>query len=354
MIAIAPEAPAIVQADPQALYEAAVADRRAGRPADAVAKLEVVLAARPDDVDARLNLGLALLALGRLDQAEGAFAAVIARSPDYADAHAGLARVAQRRGDLAGARRESAEASRLAPADAEVAALARSLATGPRWGLDIHTSRSALSGGLPDWSEARIAVSRSLGDRWNGALAVETTERFDNRDTYVEARLDRRLRRGGLYASLGGAPDADYRSELSLGLGGQVRLTDRLSATLDGSAARYAAGRVTTLQPGAVIEVVPDRLQVAARWILVRDETGDDRQGYSIQSRWQMAERLGLRLGYADAPESSEGFTVEVTSWNVGADISLTDRLMLRLGAVSEDRGAYDRQEGSVGLGLRF
>ncbi len=354
MIAIAPEAPAIVQADPQALYEAAVADRRAGRPADAVAKLEVVLAARPDNVDARLNLGLALLALGRLDQAEAAFAAVIARSPDYADAHAGLARVAQRRGDLAAARRESAEASRLAPADAEAAALARSLATEPRWGLDIHTSRSALSGGLPDWSEARIAVSRSLGDRWNGALAVEATERFDNDDIYVEVRLDRRLRRGGVYASLGGAPDADYRPESSLGLGGQIRLTDRLSATLDGSAARYATGRVTTLQPGAIIEVVPDRLQLAARWIIVRDETGDDRQGYSIQSRWQIVNRLGLRLGYAAAPESSEGFTVDVTAWNVGADVSLTDRLVLRLGAVSEDRGAYDRQEGSVGLGLRF
>ena len=354
MIAIAPETPAIVQADPQALYEAAVADRRAGRPADAVAKLEVVLAARPDNVDARLNLGLALLALGRLDQAEAAFGAVIARSPDYADAHAGLARVAQRRGDLAAARRESAEASRLAPADAEASALARSLATEPRWGLDIHTSRSALSGGLPDWSEARIAVSRSLGDRWNGALAVEATERFDNHDTYVEARLDRRLRRGGVYASLGGAPDADYRPEASLGLGGQIRLTDRLSATLDGSAARYAAGRVTTLQPGAIVEVVPDRLQLAARWIIVRDETGDDRQGYSIQSRWQIVNRLGLRLGYAAAPESSEGFTVDVTAWNVGADVSLTDRLVLRLGAVSEDRGAYDRQEGSVGLGLRF
>ena len=354
MIAITPEAPHVVQADPQALYQAAVADRRAGRPADAVAKLEVVLAARPDDVDARLNLGLALLALGRLDEAEAAFAVVIARTPDYADAHAGLARTAQRRGDLATARRESAEASRLAPADAEVAALAQSLAAGPRWRLDIQTSHSELSAGLPDWSEARIAVSKSLGDRWNGALAVEMTERFDNRDTYVEGRLDRRLPRGGVYAALGGAPDGDYRPELWLGLGGQTRLTDRLSATLDVSAARYATGEVLSLQPGAIIELIPDRLQVAARWIAVRDETGDVRHGYSIQSRWQTTSRLALRLGYADAPESSEGFTVDVSSWNVGADIGLTDRLMLRLGAVAEDRGAYDRLEGSVGLGLSF
>lgn len=354
MIAIALEAPAAVQADPQALYQAAVADRRAGRPAEAVGKLEIVLAARPDDVDARLNLGLALLALGRLDEAEAAFIAVIARTPDYAAAHAGLARIAQRRGDLATARRESAEASRLAPADTEVAALASSLVEGPRWRLDVAASRSELSGGLKDWSEARIAVSRAVGDRWNGALAVEATERFDNRNTYIEARLDRRLDSGGVYIALGGAPDADYRPELMLGLGGQMRLTDRVSATLDASAARYPTGTVTAIQPGLIGEIIPDRLQVAARWIAVRDETGDFRHGYSVQSRWQAAERLGLRLGYADAPESSEGFTVDVSAWNVGADIGLTDRLTLRLGAVSEDRGAYDRQEATVGLGLRF
>lgn len=354
MIAIAPEAPAVVQADPGALYEAAVADRRAGRPAEAVAKLEAVLAARPDHLDARLNLGLALLALDRLDEAEAAFAAVAARAPAYADARAGLARVAQRRGDLATARREAAEAVRLAPGDPEAAALARSLAEPPRWRLDVGVARSELSGGLPDWSEARVAVSGALNERWSAALAVEATERFDNRDTYVEGRLDRRFGRGGAYVLLGGGPDADYRPQLILGLGGEARLTERLTATLDASTARYPTGTVTSVQPGLRAEVLPDRLQLAARWIVVRDESGNDRQGWAVQSRWQATPRLGLRLGYADAPESSEGVTVDVAAWSLGADIEVTDRLTLRLGAVSEDRGAYDRREAAVGFGLRF
>lgn len=354
MIAIAPELPAVVQADPQALYEAAVADRRAGRPAAAVAKLEAVLAARPDHLDARLNLGLALLALDRLDEAEAAFAAVAARAPAYADARAGLARVAQRRGDLATARREAAEAVRLAPGDPEAAALARSLAEPPRWRLDVGVARSELSGGLPDWSEARVAVSGALDERWSAALAVEATERFDNRDIYVEARLDRRFGRGGAYVLLGGAPDADYRPELILGLGGEARLTERLTATLDASTARYPTGAVTSVQPGLRVEVLPERLQLAARWIVVRDEGGETRQGWAVQSRWQATPRLGLRLGYADAPESSEGVTVDVAAWSLGADIDVTDRLTLRLGVVSEDRGAYDRREAAVGFGLRF
>lgn len=354
MIAIAPELPAVVQADPQALYEAAVADRRAGRPAEAVARLEAVLAARPDHLDARLNLGLALLALDRLDEAEAAFAAVAARAPAYADARAGLARVAQRRGDLATARREAAEGVRLAPGDPEAAALARSLAEPPRWRLDVGVARSELSGGLPDWSEARVAVSGALDERWSAALAVEATERFDNRDTYVEGRLDRRFGRGGAYVLLGGAPDADYRPELILGLGGEARLTERLTATLDASTARYPTGAVTSVQPGLRVEVLPDRLQLAARWIVVRDEGGETRQGWAVQSRWQATPRLGLRLGYADAPESSEGVTVDVAAWSLGADIGVTDRLTLRLGVVSEDRGAYDRREAAVGFGLRF
>ena len=354
MIAIAPEIPVVIQTDAQALYEAAVADRRAGRPAEAVRKLELVLATRPDDVDAWLNLGLARLALGQLDDAEAAFNAVVSRTPGYADAHAGLARVAQRRGDLATARAEAAEAARLAPTDPELGLLARSLSAQSRWRLDLQASHSALSGGLPDWSEARITVSGPFGDRWSGALTVEATERFDKRDTYVDARLDRRLHGGGVYVSLGGAPDADYRPEVLLGLGGQMRLTDRVSATLDASTARYATGTVNAVQPGLLFDVVPDRLQIAARWIVVRDEAGEDRQGYSLQSRWQANSRLGLRLGYADAPESSEGVTVDVSAWNLGADIGLTDRLTLRVGAVMEDRGAYDRKEMSVGLGLRF
>ncbi|MDQ3126561.1 MAG: tetratricopeptide repeat protein, partial [Pseudomonadota bacterium] len=94
MIDAPPEPVAVaVQADPGRLYASAVADRLAGRPAEAVTKLEQVLAMRPDDVDARLNLGLALLALGRLEEAEAALLAVTRQTPDYTDAWMGLARV---------------------------------------------------------------------------------------------------------------------------------------------------------------------------------------------------------------------------------------------------------------------
>lgn len=354
MIVAPPEPVPVVQVDPQSLYQSAVADRVAGRPADAVPKLERVLAARPDHVDARLNLGLALLALGRLDEAEAAFLAVTRQAPTYADAWIGLARVGQRRGDLPAARRAADEAARLAPENAEVRALLASLAPPPQWRVEIAGARSSLSAGLPDWTETRVSVSRRLGEGWSAGVAVEATERFDNSDVYLEARLDRAFDGGELYVALGGAPDADYRPEIALAAGGRTRLTDRVSATLDASVARYPTGTVTGLHPGLRVDLPGDRVQLSARWINVRDENGDHRSGYAAQARWQATNRIAFRAGYADAPESSEGATVDVKAWNLGTDLDVTEHLTLRAGLLSEDRGAYEREELSLGLGWRF
>ena len=257
---VAPEPPAIVQADPQSLYRAAVADRLAGRPDAAVAKLEQVLASRPDDVDARLNLGLALLALDRLAPAETAFRDVVERAPNYAEAWSGLARIAQRRGDLNAAQSLAEQARRAAPESAEIALL----------------------------------------------------------------------------------------------VGGEVRLGGTLNATLDASIARYPIGTVTGVHPGLATELADGRLRLATRWINVWDENDDYRNGWAATARWQATDRFALRLGYADAPESSDGATVEVSAWNVGTEIGLTERLVLRLDYLSEDRDAYDREAVSLGLGWRF
>lgn len=350
----APEPAPIVQVDPESLYRSAVADRLAGRPAAAVVKLEQVLAARPDDVDARLNLGLALLALDRLDPAETAFRDVVERAPTYAEAWGGLARIAQRRGDLDAARSLADQARRLAPESAEIAALEAALKPGSEWRVDLSAARSRLSGGLPDWNETRLSASRRLDTGWTAGLTVEATERFGASDIYLEARIDRTFVRGAAYVALGGAFDADYRPELVLLAGGETRLAGGLDATLDASIARYPTGTVTGFHPGLATDIADGSVRLAARWINVWDENDDYRTGWAATARWQATDRFALRLGYADAPESSDGATVDVSAWNVGTEIALTDRLALRLGYLSEDRDAYDREEVSLGLGWRF
>lgn len=355
MIGVLPEPPpAVLQVDPDTLYRSAVADRMAGRPAEAVSKLEQVLAARPGDVDARLNLGLALLALGRLDEAESAFEQVAVRAPGYADAWLGLARVEQRRGEPAAARDHLERAEAAAPGSEEAAVLRRALQPRATWRVDVTAARSHLSAGLPDWSEVRVAVSRRLDDLWTVGLAVESAERFEDRDVYVEARADRRFARGAAYVAVGGAPEADYRPEVGVAAGGQIRLTENLAATFDASWARYPTGTVTGLHPGLALDLAGSRLQLSGRWINVWDEAGDYRSGHAAAARWQATERLALRLGYADAPESTNGSTVDVAASSAGAEFSVTDRLLLRAGYLSEDRDAYNRRELSLGLGWRF
>lgn len=351
---VAPEPAVIVQADTQSLYRSAVADRLAGRPGDAVPKLEQVLAARPDDVDARLNLGLSLLALGRLDEAEAAFRAVLDRSPGYGDAWIGLARVEQRRGDLDAARDMADEARRVAPESRDVLALQQALKPEPVWRADIHTARSRLSNGLADWTETRLSVSRRLDSTGSLALSVEATERFGNEDVYLEARFDKFVDGRSGYVAVGGAPDADYRPEIGLAAGGRIDLAAGFAATVDASGARYRTGTVTGLHPGLAFDAAADRVQLSARWINVWDERGDYRSGYAAQARWQTSDQLALRLGYTDAPETTNGVTVDVSAWNLGADVALNDRVMLRVGYLSEDRNAYEREELSVGLGWRF
>ncbi|WP_167765335.1 MULTISPECIES: YaiO family outer membrane beta-barrel protein [unclassified Brevundimonas] len=348
------EPAAVVQPDLQTLYASAVADRLAGRAAAAVPKLQHVLASRPDDVDARLNLGLALLAMGVSEDAGTAFKDVIARAPDYVDAHIGLARARRHQGDLEAARRSVDHALSLAPGHPDALALADALKAGPMWRIDLSAARSRLTGGLPDWTEARLSASRAIGASWTAGGGLEITRRFKDTDAYLEARADRRLTGGSAWVSIGGAPSADYRAEIAVAGGGRVTVASGLAVTLEASASRYGSGVVTGIHPGFAADLAGDRLQVWARWINVRDEAGEPRQGYSVQARWQATGRLALRTGLSDAPETSEGVTADVTSWSAGFDLSLSDRLMLRVGHLSEDRGAYARREMAVGLGWRF
>jgi len=354
--ALPPAAEQVQPITPDAAYAQGVAARRAGRDAEAAALLAGVVRARPDHVDARLNLGLALLALDRLDEAERELEAVVERAPAYADAHLALARIAQRRGDRPTAQQRLARTEALQPGGADAAALRAALERGsePRWRLDMTVAESDLSGGLSPWRETTLSLTRRLDDRTSVGASVEHTERFGRSDTYLEAVGGRRFGWGGGYVALGGTPDADYRPELALRGGLEAPVGGGFAATLDGSVARFPVGTIRSLQPGLQWTGLSERLTLGARWINTWDETGERQDGYAVRGALTVHPRLTLRAGFADAPETSEGVTTQVVSRSLGVEFGLTERLTLRLNGVDEDRGAYDRREIGVGLGWRF
>lgn len=343
----------VIQAPVRSVYETAVADRRAGRHAEALAGFQVVLDADSTNLDARLNLGLSLLALGRLADAADAFEAVLAAAPDYVDARLGLAQVARRRGDAATARQELARAKALAPDRDDVLALTADM-NGPLWRFDLDVSRSRLSQNLPDWTSERIAGTRRLDERTSASLSVERTKRFGDEDVYLEGQIDRRWAHASGYVAIGGAPAADYRPEIALKIGGAVPLGFDVGATIDVGVARYATGTVHSLQPGLTAGLASDRLALAARWIQVWDEQDRSRSGYAVRATVAITDRSRLTLSYADAPETSEAVTVDVQATGIGLEVDLVERATARLTLVREDRDSYDRDEIAFGIGVRF
>jgi YaiO family outer membrane protein len=91
------------------------------------------------------------------------------------------------------------------------------------------------------------------------------------------------------------------------------------------------------------------------RLINTWDQTGDHSLGWLGRGDWQASEGLRLFLGYADAPDTSEGVVVDTRSLFGGLSYSLSDRITLRASAAREWREDGSRRtQFGIGLGHRF
>jgi YaiO family outer membrane protein len=349
-----------VAAQPAAApYQQAVAARLRGDAAEAVRLLQPIVATDPRNSDAQVQLGYALLALGRLGEAEQAFRAALAVAPGYADAQLGLARVAQRRGDSAAVRRELAP---LDPSNPDVRTLRSQLAAGTAeaaWSLDLDGNYSFLQGPQPDWKEGSLQIRRRFDADRAASGRIEVSRRFDRADVYLEAGVEQAIgSRARVYATLGGTPSADFRPEWQLGAGGSLRVTDGGAATvltLDARHAEFPAGDVQTLTPGVEQYLVGGRVWVTARWINLFDEAGDHQSGYLVRGDLQASDRLRLFVGHSDAPDTSEGVVIDTRSYFGGFSYDLSARITARLSVAFEDRDTgSDRTQIGLGFGWRF
>ncbi|WP_395671191.1 YaiO family outer membrane beta-barrel protein [Phenylobacterium sp.] len=345
---------------------AAVEARLAGRNAEAVAAFERLARERPADADVWLNLGLAYLAEKRWADADRALENTLRLAPGYGDARLAYARSAYFSGDrnraksrlapLLAAQPVNAEARQL---DADLAAAAAAAADPGReraWRFDLAHAESRLTKGLGSWRLTSAALSRRSGDDVV-ALNVERTRRFGIEDIYAEGLFSRRFDGGAdAYVAIGGAPDADYRPEFGARLGGSVaaggRGDWRLRLGAEAQWQRYAVGDVRGVHPFAVLS--GPRIELTARSINTFDERDDFRSGYALRLAYAATSRLTLFAGWADAPESAEGVTVDVRAVSAGASIAVNDATSVRLDVSREDRGAYEREELAVALTRRF
>lgn len=351
-------APAAAQSGEEA-YRQGVAARVAGSHLEAARLLEQAVRAEPANADARLQLGLALLALGRLDEAEAAFRRTLALAPGYADARIGLARVAQRRGDF---RRGLAELEPVEAANDEARLLRGQLAAGmadaAEWRMDIDASHSELSGSRPDWREGSLRLSYKASPLTTVSGGVEIARRFGLTDTYGEVRLDRRFSSGASgFVFLGATPNAAFRPEWQLGLGGAVRVREGPAPTIftfEARQARHRSGDIQAFTPGVEQYVANGRAWLTARWINIFDQDGDRHDGWLGRGDIVATPRLRLFAGAADAPDTSEGIVIDTFSLFGGLSYDLTDHVSVRASLTHEDRETHDRLQLGLGAGWRF
>jgi len=188
---------------------------------------------------------------------------------------------------------------------------------------------------------------------------LEFARRFGRNDTYGELRIDRRFSPGANgYVFFGATPNADFRPEWQVGLGGGVRVNDGPAATvltLDAAHAEYRTGDIQTLSPGIEQYLANGNAWISARWINIWDEDGGHQSGWPTRGDVLATPRLRLFAGLADAPDTSEGVVVDTFSVFGGLSYDMSDRSTLRLSLAHEDRDTgSDRFQVGLGMGWRF
>lgn len=355
--AIAFAVPAAAQTAQQD-YDAGVAARHAGHPEEALTHLDRAAVGEPENADIQLQIGFANLAMGRLDAAETAFRRTLDLAPDYADARLGLARVAQRRGDRAAA---LAELDRIDAGHFEANQLRLQIEAAAaeqpwRWRIDLDGSYSRIEN-LPDWQSATLLIQHRPGASATIGVTADTTSRFDQTDTYGEARVDYRFSPGGYaYVLAGGTPGADHRPKWQLGAGTSIRVHNGPYATvlrLDLRQADYPTGDVQTVNPG-VEQYLNGRAWITAQWINVWDNDTHN-SGWLIRGDVMPTDRLRLFAGAADAPDLDSGVVIRTTNLFGGLSIDVGNRYTLRLSYTHDDpEGSANRATMALGMGYRF
>lgn len=349
---------AAAAAQPAPCWDAGAQARFQGDPARAEVILQSCMAADPDNADTLVQLGLARLALGDLDGAQSVLNRALEIAPDYDDARIALARIAYFRGDAAGAldRLSDVEPGRAdAEALREQARMARDAEGAGLWRIDLSVSRSALTKNLPDWSLASAALGRRLGDRDAITGRLAWAERFNRDDLYGELRYDRVFGAGSsAYVAIGGSPDAVFSPEFVVRAGGERGLSGGFAATLNASAARYVSGEVFGLTPGLQKSFDGGARLVGVRAIGLRDEAGEIRTGWSGYAEADAGARTRMLASYTDAPETSEGVTLDVQTAALGIRHSIDARTGVRMDITHETRSAYERTALGVSVNRRF
>lgn len=355
------------------LYSNGTEARLAGDFAEAADYLERALELSPGNADVLLQLGLIRGYQEDYAQGEALLLRALEEAPGYTDVWLALARMRYWDDRREAAQRALDEVLALEPDNKEALELRERLASadtesgdgapGYRWRLDSSVSYSRLArSDLDPWRETTHQLGYRLDKDITLTGRMELSERFDEVDSYFQAGVQHRFGQSGdLYLNAGVTPDADFRQDWDVGLGGSLKLHEArgdfgpIFLTFDGGHAHYSDDAFQTVSPGMQLYLFEGQAWVSGRWINNFRELNEHEQGWFVRGDVRVTQDLRLFAGLANAPETSEGVTYDVRSYFAGAVYDLNDRLSLNLSYLHEDRQeSYLRRAITAGITLRF
>ena len=272
---------------------------------------------------------------GRRDEATASYRSILVRNPNDADARQGLQRLEQ----------------------AEIAA------EGYRWQLDAGGEFSSFSRSSQDnWNQQFLQLSHFSPDRATTLHGqISRFDQFNRVDSYYELGASHRFtpRLNG-YVLGGATHNADFRPDMRLGGGGEVRLDAPDSGstawwlTLDVQYDSYPTGDVALYNPSLRFEPT-DGWAITARRIIVDPEANKRLYGWLARVDGTITNDWRFLVGYANAPETVAGVAVDTKTIFGGLAYDIDTAHTVRIGYTRDDReNSFIRDAVNVSVSHRF
>lgn len=292
---------------------------RAGRPTDALAEYDILLAQDPNNVDWLLGKSQALLALDRPREALPALDRARERAPAYEDVWRANANALDRVDDFDRADALLAEAAVQFPTATWPAEHRKALAErrlveqGMRLSADL--SYEDISGGRPPWKGASIGVDKRLGGRRHVFAGLHLEERFDFQDEQFSAGYSDALNDDWSYALSGDlAPDAQNLPEWSISAEAGRPLPEGYSLALRLRHAHHSTVDVDNLS--TTVEKYFEWFSLAYSLNIAKvTDISDPHYGHILRAGHEYGDgsRAGLVVGFGEEAETVAPGVVQVT-----------------------------------------
>jgi YaiO family outer membrane protein len=322
--------------------------------------LETLLAANPDDPDLLRRLAAVDAAMGDLASARKSIDRALSLAPDDGDIQLARAYILLWSNEITAAHRQAEELAASRPEYPGLAEFSVSLdrvqETRALKLRSLHAGTSLSNadfsaGQTQTWFTQRAAAAVSWAVSSGASLEIEREDR-EQTDTQFRGRVDLPLSSDRIFITASVTPNPDFRSNWSIGAGGEIAHGDSGELLLDASFAEYSSNDVVALGAG-YRHRFSAKFSASARTIHLFGGGEDYRLGGVLRADYTRTDLPDLFAIIASYPDTEIDGTRQLRAIAGGAMFALSDSLQLRISGEYESReSSYKRT--AIGIDLSW